>query len=35
MDSKNGDVLAYVGSVNYNDKKIDGEVDMVRALRQP
>jgi penicillin-binding protein 1C len=35
LDSTNGDVLTYVGSANYFDEEIDGEVDMVRALRQP
>ncbi len=34
-DSLNGDILAYVGSSDYNDDDNDGQVDMVRALRQP
>jgi penicillin-binding protein 1C len=34
MDSKNGDVLAYVGSINYFDEKIEGQNDMVRRPRQ-
>ena len=35
MDSLNGDVIAYVGSKDYNNDEIDGQVDMVRAQRQP
>jgi penicillin-binding protein 1C len=35
IDSLNGDVLAYVGSMDYFNEDIDGKVDMVRALRQP
>lgn len=35
INSTNGDVLAYVWSADYFDEKIDGKVDMVRALRQP
>lgn len=35
LDSTNGDVLTYVGSADYFNEEIDGEVDMVRALRQP
>lgn len=34
LDSKNGDVLAYVGSINYFDEKIKGQNDMVRRPRQ-
>lgn len=34
LDSKNGDVLAYVGSINYFDEKIQGQNDMVRRPRQ-
>jgi len=34
VDSKNWDILAYVGSEDYYNKKIDGQVDMIRALRQ-
>lgn len=35
MDSLNGDVLAYVGSADYNNEEIDGKVDMVQQPRQP
>jgi len=35
MDSKNGDIIAYVGSADYNNDDIDGKVDMLRAKRQP
>ncbi len=35
LDSKNGDILAYVGSANYENETIDGKVDMVQAERQP
>lgn len=35
LDSLNGDVLAYVGSADYNNEEIDGKVDMVQQLRQP
>ncbi len=35
LDSRNGDVLAYVGSADYNDEEIDGMVDMVQQPRQP
>lgn len=31
----NGDVLAYVGSADYNNEEIDGKVDMVQQSRQP
>ena len=34
LDSKNGDVLAYVGSINYFDEKIKGQNDMVQRPRQ-
>lgn len=34
LDSINGDVLAYVGSINYFDEKIQGQNDMVRRPRQ-
>ncbi len=34
LDSTNGDVLAYVGSINYFDDKIQGQNDMVRSPRQ-
>lgn len=35
VDPRTGDVLAYVGSADYFDEKISGQVDMVRAKRQP
>ena len=35
IDSQNGDVLAYVGSRNFYDESIDGQVDVVQAMRQP
>ena len=35
LDNATGQVLAYVGSANFNDKKHSGQVDGVRALRQP
>jgi penicillin-binding protein 1C len=35
VDPRTGDVLAYVGSADYFDAKISGQVDMVRAQRQP
>lgn len=34
LDSKNGDVIAYVGSLNYFDETIDGQVDIIRSARQ-
>ncbi len=34
LDSTNGDVLAYVGSINYFDDKIQWQNDMVRRPRQ-
>ena len=34
-DSQNWDILAYVGSVDYNSGDIDWQVDMIQALRQP
>lgn len=34
-DSQNGDILAYVWSIDYNDETIDGQVDMIQASRQP
>lgn len=34
LDSQNGDVLAYVGSLNYFDEGIQGQNDMVRKPRQ-
>lgn len=36
VDSTNGDILAYVGSADYNNEAIEGENDMVsNARRQP
>lgn len=35
LDSHTWDVLAYVWSRDYNNDDIDGQVDMVRAARQP
>ncbi|MBX7080203.1 MAG: penicillin-binding protein 1C [Nannocystaceae bacterium] len=35
VDNATGDVLAYVGSADHDALAIDGQVDMVRALRQP
>ncbi len=35
IDNSNGDVLAWVGSVDYFDVQIAGQVDMLRAKRQP
>jgi membrane carboxypeptidase/penicillin-binding protein PbpC len=34
LDSLNGDVIAYVGSLDYNNEEIDGKVDMVQGLKQ-
>jgi membrane carboxypeptidase/penicillin-binding protein PbpC len=34
LDSKNGDVLAYVGSIDYFNTAIQGQNDMVRRPRQ-
>lgn len=34
LDTKNGDVLAYVGSINYFDEKIKWQNDMVQRPRQ-
>jgi penicillin-binding protein 1A len=34
-DSQNGDILAYVGSIDYNNEEIDGQVDMIQSMRQP
>lgn len=34
-DSKNGDVLSYVGSIDYDNDKINGKFDVVQGLRQP
>jgi penicillin-binding protein 1C len=35
MHPQTGEILAYVGSRNYFNERIDGQVDMVRAKRQP
>ncbi|HHH11626.1 MAG TPA: penicillin-binding protein 1C, partial [Sorangium sp.] len=35
IDNDSGEVLAYVGSANWHDRGIAGQVDMVRARRQP
>lgn len=35
VDSKNGDILAYLWSIDYYDDTIDGKVDMIQSLRQP
>lgn len=35
LDSLNGDVIAYVGSADYNNEEIAGKVDMVLQSRQP
>lgn len=34
-DSQNGDILAYVGSKDYYDESIDGQVDNIQSKRQP
>ena len=35
MDPKTGDILAMLGSVDFNDTSIDGQVNVARSLRQP
>ena len=35
LDNTTGDILAYAGSADFNDTKHSGQVDGVRALRQP
>ena len=35
VDTETGDVLAYVGSADYDDREIDGNVDIIRSERQP
>ncbi|HEY0133031.1 MAG TPA: penicillin-binding protein 1C [Nannocystis sp.] len=35
VDNASGEVLAYVGSADFHDVGIAGQVDMARALRQP
>ncbi len=34
-DSQNGDIIAYVGSKDYYDETIDGQVDNIQSKRQP
>ncbi|MCB9704357.1 MAG: penicillin-binding protein 1C [Myxococcales bacterium] len=35
VDNQSGEVLAYVGSADFHDPEISGQVDMIRARRQP
>ncbi|OGC47141.1 hypothetical protein A2886_00645 [candidate division WWE3 bacterium RIFCSPHIGHO2_01_FULL_42_13] len=35
LDSRNGEVLSYVGSTDFFSDTIDGEVDIITAFRQP
>ncbi|HFE44310.1 MAG TPA: penicillin-binding protein 1C, partial [Nannocystis exedens] len=35
VDNSNGEVLAYLGSADFHDPEISGQVDMIRARRQP
>lgn len=35
LDSRNGDVLAYVWSADYYNENIDGNVDVIQRMRQP
>ncbi|MCA9688270.1 MAG: penicillin-binding protein 1C [Nannocystaceae bacterium] len=35
VDNDTGEVLTYVGSADFHDPAIAGQVDMIRALRQP
>jgi penicillin-binding protein 1C len=35
LDVKNGEILAYVGSVDFFSEEIDGEVDIITSYRQP
>ena len=35
VDNRSGEVLAYVGSADFHDPEISGQVDMIRARRQP
>lgn len=35
IDSRNGDVLAYVWSADYYNENIDGNVDVIQRIRQP
>jgi penicillin-binding protein 1A len=34
IDSSNGDVLTYIGSTDFYDEEIDGQVDVLRSIRQ-
>ena|GEM_PF-3377951 len=34
VDSTNGDVFSYVGSVDFYDETIDGQVDVLKSIRQ-
>lgn len=35
IDSQNGEVLAYAGSADFWNDQMDGQIDMIRAPRQP
>lgn len=35
LDNENGEILAYIGSRDFFDTKISGQVDGVRSMRQP
>jgi penicillin-binding protein 1C len=35
MDNQNGEVLAYIGSADFNDRERFGHVDMIAAIRSP
>lgn len=35
INSHDGDILAYVGSKDYYNEEVDGQVDIVQAKRQP
>lgn len=35
VDNRSGELLAYVGSADFHDPAISGQVDMIRARRQP
>jgi len=35
LDSINGDIIAYVGSRDYYNDEIDGQVDILQSQRQP
>jgi membrane carboxypeptidase/penicillin-binding protein PbpC len=35
VNSLNGDVMAYVGSRDYYNEEIDGQVDIIQSKRQP